>query len=1165
MSSLDPQIRASSPQQSVFVTANAGSGKTSTLVNRVARLLLAGVAPEAVLCVTYTKAAAAEMQRRLFSALGQWSVMEDDPLRRELARVEGDPDRGWEATDLSKARALFARALETPGGLKIQTIHAFCEKLLKRFPLEAAVTPGFRVMDDADAAQIVAEARGDVADMALSGPGPVADAYARLSVALAYGDFQSMFAAFEERRAAIGAHIEACGGLAAMPGDVWRRCGFDAVTSSETIECEAMGALDPALWTACAEALWASGKVTDGKCADALHGVAGDIVAGIALFQDALAALFTEAGAGSPATWVAKTAALRGREDLRHRLMEDQARLDEARERSRAARVAEDTVHVLILAQVYALAYEDAKRRSGALDFADLILKTSELLRTRADAAWVLFKLDGGIDHILVDEAQDTAPEQWAILRALTDEFFAGAGIVRLRAALERTLFIVGDEKQSIYSFQGADPDRLRVETASYLAKIEGAERRAESVPLVASWRSTPQVLGFVDAVFADPELWRGVPPPSGEAVVRHLAMRADHQGCVDVWPLEREPAGEERDAWDDPLDVEGAASANRRLAETIAAEIKALVARGDAVFDKADDVRAWRGAHYGDVLILVRRRRVLFEEILRALKRIDVPVAGADRLSLSAHIAFDDLMALARFIQFPGDDLTLAALLKSPFLALDEASLFALAHGRKADLWNTLNARSGERDDWASALAFLERARGEAKGRRPFDFFSRLLGFMDADGRSVRARILNRLGSEAEDVLNEFLAQVLAAERAGVTDLERLIDAFAGLDITVKREMEGARGEVRVMTVHGSKGLEAPIVFLPETTVKRGARGSPLLQTDDGGFLWAASSKQDSAASKAARERRARKDEEEAQRLFYVALTRARDRLVLCGRINARDKLENVGGWYGAAQSALASDALAPGVRTVAVGDMTVRRFGPDPAGAAPYVESAPAEATLPAWALTVARAESAVRYTSPSRLGEEDADLTPAPSPLAMKGGLGRYRRGDLIHRLLQLLPDLEPPERADAAARLLAKEPDLTDAQRREMAAAALGVLNDSQFAAVFGPGSRAEVAVAGAAPGLGALSAISGRVDRLVVEQDRVLVVDFKTNRPAPSRIEDADPDYLRQMAVYAAVLQSIFPERRIEAALVWTDGPRLMPVPENLTAKILARLAQSVDT
>jgi ATP-dependent helicase/nuclease subunit A len=1165
------QRQASDPGASIFVTANAGSGKTTTLVNRVARLLLAGALPEAILCVTYTKAAAAEMQRRLFEQLGDWAVMPDEELSRKLALLQGVAEEVFDREYLSKARALFARALETPGGLKIQTIHAFCEKLLKRFPLEAAVSPGFKVMDDAAAAEIVAEARATVAAEAMKGAGPVADAYARLSIALAFDDFQSMFAAFEDRRAAIEAYIDRCGGLAEMVADVWARCGFGGViTSAEAIEDDALCALDPALWRAAASVLAAGGGATDGKCAAALGEFAAALDSGTATFSEAMAALFTEKGAGTPAAWVGKTSGLKTREDLRQGLLGDQEMLGQARERTRAARVAEDTVHVLTLARIYGQAYEAAKTAGGALDFADLILKTSQLLNTRQDAAWVLFKLDGGIDHILVDEAQDTAPEQWRILTALTSEFFAGAGAVRLRAALERTLFVVGDEKQSIYSFQGADPARLRIETDAYHEVIQAAGRPSAVIPLITSFRSTPQLLGFVDAVFADPEAWRGVPPPSGAAVVRHLTIRENDEGCVDIWPLEREEAGEERDAWTDPLDAEGPRSANRRLAERIATEIEALVARGDCVQTRAGA----RGAHFGDVLILVRRRKALFEEILRALKRRKVPVAGADRLSLSQHIAFDDLVALARFIQFSGDDLTLAALLKSPFLALDEASLFDLAYGRgKSDLWTMLQARAPERPDWRAALAFLNRARAEAKGRRPFDFFSRLLGFVDDRGRSVRARILTRLGAEAQEVLDEFLAQVLEAERRGVVDLEQLIADFAKLDITVKREMEGARGEVRVMTVHGAKGLEAPIVFLPETTVKRGGRGSPLLPTppfedDDGGFLWASSSKQDCDASKAAREWRSRKDEEETQRLFYVALTRARDRLILCGRIASNAKLENVGGWYAAAGAAFERDELAGDVRTLDVPSigaepMSMRRFGPDPGRATPYAALADTDSALPAWAVAAAGAETALRYASPSRLGDEEADLAVAASPLAESGGLGRYRRGDLIHKLLQLLPDFAPSGRQDAARRMLARERDLDDAQRSEMASAALGVLSDPQFAAVFGPGSRAEVAVAGLAPGAG--RAISGRVDRLLIEADRVLVVDFKTNRPAPAVIEQASHAYIDQMAVYAAVLQSIFPDRRIEAALVWTDGPRLMAVPENLTAKALAGLAQSVDS
>lgn len=1151
---IDPQRIAADPAISAFVTANAGSGKTKTLIDRVARLLLAKVPPEAILCVTYTKAAAAEMQRRLFERLGKWSVTSDADLRAELIKLVGDGEV-YDAERLSKARALFAQALETPGGLKIQTIHAFCEKLLRRFPLEAGVSPGFTVMDDQAGAAIARAARRSVAAWVDTHDDAFSQAYARFSVALDFQSFEAMFAGFEARRGQIVAYVQRCGGLAEAIADAWTRCGFDAPTSPEDLASRAMARLDLGAWRAAATVLFDGGGKQDAKYAEALAAVARDPNATLDL---ALRALFTEGGEGTPATWPAKTSGLKSREDLREALLLEQAKLEAAREQVRAAKVAEDTQNALLLAGLYIERHMAEKDARGALDFTDLIDKTRVLLTEKVEAAWVLYKLDGGVDHILLDEAQDTAPEQWEILRALTADFFAGEtseGWSGRRA--ERTLFIVGDEKQSIYSFQGADPTRLLEETQGYIARIEAVGAVGKGVPLTVSYRSTREVLSFVDALFSDPETREGVPPPVGHDLVRHELFRHGHPGCVDLWPLTRELPGEEREAWEAPLDAEGERSANRRLAEAIAAETAAILKRGDAVFDK--ELGRHRAAHAGDILVLVRRRKVLFEEIIRALKRRGVPVAGADRLSLSSHIAFEDLLALGRFVLFPDDDLTLAALLKTPFCALTDEDVYALAKGRRATLWTELQRRAEERAEWAAARAVLDWALVEGRRRQPFEFYAAWLGLTGEDGRSHRAKVLTRLGAEAEEALDEFLAQVMEAEQRGVRDLEALVADFAALDIIVKREMEGARREVRVMTAHGSKGLEAPIVFLPETTVKRGAGGSPLLVTEDGALLWCASGKGDCEASAKARRLRDEKESQEALRLLYVALTRARDRLILCGRIDARTKDDKVGGWYAAVRAAFAHADIAPHVRTIGEDDAAFLRYGPDPAPAPRAEEDVRVPAAAPAWMTHDAPPEpAAARYAAPSRI--EDNARVPAPSPLARIAGLGRYRRGELVHRLLQILPDLAPDQRLAAARRLLAAERDLTDEQRAEMTAAAFGVLDDARFSAVFGPGSRAEVALAGTSAHLPKGLAVSGRVDRLVVDETRALVVDYKTNRPSPDRIEDADPAYLAQMAVYAAVLREVFPGRAIEAALVWTDGPKLMPVPEKVMAEALARLA-----
>jgi ATP-dependent helicase/nuclease subunit A len=1146
---IDPaQALAADPTLNAFVTANAGSGKTKTLIDRVARLLLAGAPPSAILCVTYTKAAAAEMQARLFDLLGGWAVTPDAKLSEAMARLLG-PDNSQE---LPEARRLFARALETPGGLKIQTIHAFCEQLLRRFPLEAAVSPGFTVMDDAAAALVVRDARARLAGLAGGEDVAVSEAYARLAIALDYVSFEGLFRTFEEKRGAIADYLGSVGGYAGAEADVWERCGFpDGPSTVSGIEAETIARTQAALWKAAAGVLGQGGKTDAANAGKMLAAVQEQSLSAM------LACLFTEKGAGAPATWVAKTSGLKSREDLREFLLAEQDRLAVARDRMRGALIAKDTLAVLCLAERYAEAYALAKAERGVLDFADLIAKARDLVATSPGAPWVLYKLDGGLEHILIDEAQDTAPEQWAIAESLTDEFFAGAGRVRPAGSPDRTLFIVGDEKQSIYSFQGADPDRLLSETQRYIKLIRDAGRRAEPAPLTTSYRSVQTVLTFVDSLFSDPRTQIGVRAPMGMETLVHTASRESQPGCVDLWPLEMEEPAQERGAWDAPLDVESEGSANRRLARRIAGEIRALVERGDTVFARDGTARA---ATYGDIIILVRRRKALFEDIIRELRKAGVPVAGADRLVLSAHIAFDDLLALARFVLFPNDDLNLAALLKSPLCGVSDDDLYAVGKPRgKASLWTAVQASGLPARDW------LRQALEMAKGRPPFEFYSRMLSLKDAQGRSGRARMLERLGSEAADVMDEFLARTLEAEQRGVLDLERLAAAFEGLEISVKREMEAGGGEVRVMTAHGAKGLEAPIVFLPETTVKTGARGSALLETgpleEGGGFLWAPRQGEDCQASAAARQRRKDKDEGESWRLLYVGLTRARDRLVLCGRAPARMKEGTLPeGWYGAMATAFEHADIVGRVKTATLPDgFTFQRFGDDPA---PFTgEAAPGPAPIPppeAWLTAPAVPEPpATAWASPSQAASRSR--IPAPSPLSRQGGVDRFRRGDVIHRLLQLLPDVAEAERRETAERLLAREPDLTDVQRAEMIQAAMGVLEHPDFAEVFGPGSRAEVALAGTAKALPDGLAISGRVDRLVVTPRRVTVIDYKTNRPAPADISAADRSYVAQLAIYAAVLGEVFPGREVRAALVWTDGPKLMPVPEKMMVEALADL------
>ncbi len=589
------------------------------------------------------------------------------------------------------------------------------------------------------------------------------------------------------------------------------------------------------------------------------------------------------------------------------------------------------TVRALTLATAYIALYEDHKDSRGALDFGDLIGRTLELITRRADAAWVLYKLDNGLEHVLLDEAQDTAPEQWAILSALTDEFFHGHGAAGARP---RTMFAVGDEKQSIFSFQGAAPERLAIETEAFSARIRAANLAFERVPLLESWRSAPEILSFVDQLFKDPAAYAGLRPAGGPVSpldLIHRPTRTDH-GCVELWPLEPgETAEVEDDPWA-PLDREPPRSANKFLAQRIARGVVDMVARGDGVLERG--ASAPRPCRPGDVMILVRRRGPLFHEIIRALKRENVPVAGADRLKLSEHGVYEDLMALGRFARFPADDLSLAVLLRSPFCDVGEESLFDLAYERQGSLWRALrDARRSGRSGRTPCVSSPGRVR-ICERVPPFDFYCSVLGRIDRGGRSMRQRILTRLGAEGEQALEAFIGQVLAAEAGGVRDLESLMAWMGGLDLDVKREQaEGGGAEVRVMTVHGAKGLEAPIVILPDTTTRAAWQGGRLLALSDGAFLWAPRKADDGPVSTRAKDARQDAVEQESSRLLYVALTRARDRLIL-GGVEPLQPWRQERSWRDYIDRAFAGLETRP---FELPGGGEGRRYGPDPVPAPP------------------------------------------------------------------------------------------------------------------------------------------------------------------------------------------------------------------------------------
>ncbi|ESQ85301.1 double-strand break repair helicase AddA [Asticcacaulis benevestitus] len=1149
---------AADPKASSFLTANAGSGKTSTLVNRVARLLLGGAKPERILCVTYTKAAAAEMQGRLFERLGGWAVAADDELARDLASID-------EAVhDLPRARALFAKALETPGGLKIQTLHGFCEKLLRRFPLEAGLSPAFQVLDDLIGGQLSEKASAGLLTLDTPELAEVMAARDRLIRKLKVMGFERLLQQFIHQHDDIKAHFDALQAKGDWAHDLFVSLGLEGVCTTHACLEAYENRLEWQLIRDLAAGLMAGSTSTNQKAGAAFLTLIEAQMAGKPLDFDVLKTVFfTQKDEPRKSPYTKETSAADA-------LLMDRLAIDVAdlMQRLKAAEIAENTLDGLRLFAIFSAIYQTQKRQEGALDFQDLINKTKALLSDHLMSVWVLFKLDGGLEHILVDEAQDTSQDQWAIVKALSAEFFSGRG----QSDLARTVFAVGDEKQSIYGFQGAQPDKFLDAGQYFDAQVRAAEQKFVAPDLVESWRTLPEILGFVDAVFPAPDLSHAL-NFTGNTIV-HKAQRNAHKGLVELWPLVRPIKAPEVTADDAdvaPVDAPSHEPPSKRLARQLAATIKAEIEAGRSVYTKKTE--ASRPLHAGDILILVRKRDHLFEHIIRELKIAGVPVSGADRLKLGDHIAFQDLRALMRFCLQPNDSLSLACVLRSPLCDLSEDDLYSLAQGREGPLWGALLDHTDTDGRFAEARVLLLWAHRAAHQLTAFDFLARVLNRRDDAGRSIKQRFLTRLGDECEDVLEETLALALKGEGVGDSGLSACLDLFEFKAAQIKREQEEGGRSVRVMTVHGSKGLEAPWVILPIGPQHTSANKDDLLLRGEGGelYLCIGGRKQDTGNISAIRAAKALKDEQEGLRLLYVALTRARDRLTLCGYAGkkATGKNNAFAPWYD-----LLSDAFARLPETTLepmalkapfddeeqIKEAVVTLYGArSPLLSAEAAVLAP-EVILPDFVTAlVAQADvdserGKERWAAISQMGDEDREENErAPSPLESHNGLGRYRRGILIHKLFEILPDIAADKRPEVAARYLERQADLTDDQRREMAQAVMTVLNDARFAEAFGPQSRPEIALAGGIgrTGRGDEIMLSGRIDRLVVTDSRVVIIDYKSNRPAPETAEGAAIAYQRQMAGYVALLRQIYPNHQVEAALLWTDGPRLTPLSDAL--------------
>jgi ATP-dependent helicase/nuclease subunit A len=1120
------QLQASDPAVSAFVSAHAGAGKTKLLVDRLLRLMLAGADPARILCLTYTKAAAAEMAIRLQRRLGGFVTLDDAALDRELAALAV----ARSADSRALARALFAKVLDLPGGMRISTIHAFCQSLLRRFPLEAQVSPHFALVEDADARAALEEAR----EAAL----PVADkdALATLAGLVNADGFAGLVAYLEREREKLQAALKLAPDALAVA--MRRAAGVTAPDEASLLAGAVTWPGEARLRGALTRVQTHGSQGVGDKAGRMLGWLNLPAAERVEHWERWLEELFTKAGEDRKAGAFINASLAKTHTDVADICADEQARVKAVLDEAAALRMANASAALLTLAAPILQSYEADKSAGARLDYIDLIGRTSALLKDTG-AAWVLFKLDGGLDHLLLDEVQDTAPEQWRIAARLTGDFFAGAGA---RAGTHRTVFAVGDVKQSIYSFQGAEPAAFAKARDWYRRRVEAAGEIWRETVLDVSFRSTAPVLDLVDAVFAEAPAANGVCVP---ADLHHVANRVGHAGAVEIWPLAPRPDVQALDPWSIAERNHGQDSAPDRLVRELAAWITAQVS-GSVMLESAG-----RPLRPGDILVLVRRRNNFGRALVRALKAAGVPVAGLDRMVLTDQPAVQDLMSLCDALLLPDDDLTFCEFLVSPLGFLSDDSLMRLVTQRQGSAWEALRARAHERPEWQAAHDMFSALLSRVDFASPYALLSEVLGELGG-----RARLFARLGPEAAEPVDELLSAALHYAGSHPPSLQGFLHWLRQSGAEVKREAEAAGDVVRIMTVHGAKGLEAPLVILPDTvtTPPDDARLHWTKDPETGAVLplWAPNKAFRCAAIEHLRAAEAAGRAEEYNRLLYVALTRARDRLLVCGWQTRNDVSET--SWYA---------LIGKGIGRLAPESFPVRDWGDGMRIACPQTaaveraQDAVVQAVdgmpwwagrAPDWRPDALPAEPVLpRPLTPSRPeGIELGPVPPARSPLGATAGPERFRRGLIMHSLLQHLPGVPPDLRAAAATAYAVRQGASAD-EAAALSAQATRVLAHPDLAPLFGPGSRAEQPVAGVVNNL----VVAGQVDRFAVTPDRVLIADYKTNRMPPADAASVPVLYLRQMAAYRAILRLLYPDRPVICVLIWTEGPGIMPLPGDL--------------
>ncbi len=1141
------QQHASNPLSSVWVSANAGTGKTKVLVDRLLRLLLPrqtetgeikpGTDATKILCLTFTKAAASEMKNRVNKTLSSWAVMDDEKLSKTILNLTGKTPNNRMR---NAARKLFAQIIDTPGGMKIMTIHSFCQSVLSRFPLESGLMPNFKIADER---QIDALMNQTIETLIIKPQAHIETEISYFLTQLNETHFKNTLKNLMHKRKRIEHLIATHGNIDHVISHLYKKyhlspeITFEALLETHRPETDRL--------KFAAEVLLGSTKKTDQA--------RGQIIINWLMKKDPSFDNYKQAFLTSAGQIRAKIITKDLSEkypDIVITLNQEAENIFQLETTKNLLNTLHTTASMLKIGHAIIKNYSALKKKKSLLDYNDQIDLTAQLLSKKNAPQWILYKLDNGIDHILVDEAQDTSPEQWQIIQKLTEEFFHGIG--SRESDVIRTIFAVGDEKQSIYSFQDADPE-LFIKMAQYFAEqVHQAKQNFQKISMDINFRSSPVILNSVDAVFKNPEMQQNVSLKKQN--IEHIAYHHDRPGVVELWPIYTLESNEIADIFQLPITQIPHSNPMILLCEKIADTIDNWLSSKRFLHSYGRPVEA------GDIMILLQSRRPMMDPLIKALKDKNIPVAGTDRMILTEQLIVQDILIAIKFCLLQADDLTLAILLKSPLINMSEDQLFDLAHQRgEKSLWQTLLDR---KEKWNDIIDYLRTLIQVSKNSSPFDFISHILIQPCPNGQKTgRKSFFSRLGLEVKDTLDELLNVAQGFEKSHLPSLQGFLQWINKSDIAIKRELSANNNQVRIMTVHGSKGLQAPIVFIPDA-MRTNSSGNKNLsfywpQSIEKPFFWSSGEDIKNPAVDKIKQENKIAEYNEYCRLLYVAMTRAEDELYVAGWTKKKSKNISDKPWYHLIQNAwqgqdqteiIPFDKDMQGLRIEFTGSKKNKEHKTQ-ANTIPIINAA----NYP-WLYTKAPAEP--KRNKPLSPSKPDIKEPSVQSPSERKL-IGPYWRGSLIHKILQVLPE-SPQEKWANILRNFLNQPHLklSIAKQEEIFDEIFNVLNDQRFQHLFCDSARSEVPIVGEIKIGTKYVAISGQIDRLLVQENDIWIVDYKTNRPPPQSIENVKESYLYQMACYYGLLKKLYPKHKVHNILLWTHIPLWMELPNQILDQIL---------